>query len=183
MKIIQSFFFYFKLLTIFLAIPVFSYSQNTKLGTLNYLNARNGFGNLFLGESINLIPKSKLAYMDNDSIPDIDGCIKYEYRDLDQINDTSNVNLDFVGIRVYNKKIINIYLFFKKDLGYQMFQSFKSDYGSCTNRISDFTYCWETDNVKLYLEYDKEDIGLAIFSCKKLYQELDRDNLKRLAAQ
>jgi len=174
---------FFKILIFFLVIPIFSYSQNTNLGSLNYLNESNGFENIYLDEDISLIPQGKLAYMDNDSIPDIDGCIKYEYGDLDQINNKSNLNLDLVGIRVYKHKIINIYLFFKKELGFDVFQSFEGNYGGCTERISDFTYRWETDNVKLYLEYDKGDLGLAIFSCKKLYREIDRNNSKRLAAR
>jgi len=177
------FLFFCKILILFLAIPFFSYSQDNNMGSLNYLNTSNGFGNIYLGEDISLIPPNKLAFMDNDSIPDIDGCIKYEYGDLDQINNKSNLNLDLVGIRVYKHKIINIYLFFKKEFGFRVFQSFEASYGGCTERIRDFTYSWETDNVKLYLEYDKEDLGIAIFSCKKLYQEVDRNNSKRLAAQ
>jgi len=176
-------YFCFKFVIILLVIPSFSYSQDIKLGALSNLSAANGFDNIFLGENINLIPKSKLAYLDNDSIPDIDGCKKYEYRDLDRINNDSSLALNLVGIRVYKNKIINIYLFFKKEDGYHIFQSFESNYGNYTQRVSDFTYNWETDNVKLYLEYDKEDLGIAIYSCKQLYHEIERNKAQQFAAQ
>jgi len=173
----------FTIVTILLVVPNFSLAQYINLGSIKNLSAANGFGNIFLGENIGLIPKSKLAFMDNDSIPDIDGCVKYEYRDLDRVKDDSNLDLDLVGIRVYKKKIINIYLFFKREDGYQMFNSFEANYGNYTERVSDFTYNWETENVKLHLEYNKEDLGIAIYSCKKLYRELEQNNLNRFAAQ
>jgi hypothetical protein len=179
----QKIYFCFKIVTIILAIPLFSYSQDINLGSINNLKASNGFGNIYLGENISLIPKYKLAFMDNDSIPDIDGCIKYEYRDLDKINNDNNLDLDLVGIRVYKNKIINIYLFFRKEDGYKIFQSFESNYGGYSQRLGDFTYNWDADNVKLCLEYDKEDLGIAIYSCKKLYQEIDRNKSQQLAAQ
>jgi len=102
---------------------------------------------------------------------------------MDEVNNSSSIDLDMVGLRVYNGRIINIYLFFKKEYGYQMFQSFKSEYGNCTQRNSDFTYSWDSESVKLYLEYDKEYLGIAIFSSKKLYQEIAQNNLRRIAAQ
>ena len=176
-------YFYLKIVTVFIVLPMFCNAQEINLGSIKNLSASNGFGNIFLGENISLIPKSKLAYMDNDSIPDIDGCVKYEYRDLDRVKDDSNLDLDLVGIRVYKKKIINIYLFFKREDGYQMFNSFEGNYGNYTERVTDFTYNWETESVKLHLEYNKEDIGIAIYSCKKLYRELDQNKSNRFATQ
>jgi hypothetical protein len=173
----------FNIVTILFVVPNFSRAQDINLGSIKNLSAANGFGNIFLGENISLIPKSKLAFMDNDSIPDIDGCVKYEYRDLDRVKDNSNLDLDLVGIRIYKKKIINIYLFFKRDNGYQMFNSFEANYGNYTERVTDFTYNWESENVKLHLEYNKEDLGIAIYSSKKLYRELYQNKSNRFAAQ
>jgi len=176
-------YFYIGIVTMLLAFPTFSHSRESDSVLLKNLSQVNGFGNIRLGENVSLISKSKLAFMDNDSIPDIDGCVKYEYRDLERIKNDSNLDLDLVGIRVYKNKIINIYLFFKKENGFQVFQAFESNYGGYTQRTSDFTYNWETDNVRLYLEYDKQDLGIAIYSCKQLYQELDQKKSNRLAAQ
>ena len=170
-------------LVAFLVVPAFCYAQNENSGLLNNLTVSNGFGKIYLGESINMIAKDKLVYMDGDRTRDIDGCVKYEYHDMDQINSENNLDLNMVGLRVYNGKIINIYLFFKKENGYQIFQSFESKFGNCTARTGDFTYSWDTYNVKLYLEYDKEYLGVAIYSCKKLYQEIAQNNERRLAAQ
>ena len=176
---------WFIIVIVFIALsPLFSYAQNTNAdASLTNLSIVNGFGNIFLGENISLIPKDKLTFLDNDSIPDLDGCMKYEYHDLDRINDDSNLDLELVGIRVYKKKIINIYLFFKKENGHDVFQAFESNYGGFSQRLTDFSYNWETYNVKLHLEYGKEDVGVAIYSCKELYQELDRNKNLQASTQ
>jgi hypothetical protein len=119
-----------------------------------------------LGANIKIIPPAKLDYLDGDSSPDIDSCFRYVYKDEDILSLSNSVSLELVGFRAYKNKIVNIYLFFRREDGYRILKILTANYGPSTQKSGDFTYCWTTSAVNLSLMYkpDDDNLGVAIFT-------------------
>ena len=153
-------------------------------GSLAYLLQCNGFKQLRLGESVKHLQMDKMAYLDGIDSLDTDSCHKFAYQD-DAILDMGNgIFLNLVGLRTYKDKIVNIYLFFKRDAGYSLLRQFEAEYGKFTSAPGEFMYDWKTNGVTLSLRYKEAiDMGVAIFTCDNVEQQVMRDNAKRAALQ
>lgn len=169
----------FFLISLFTGISSLGFSQQVKQGSLEYLQLCKGFKEITLGADADLIPAYKLAFLDGDTIPDADSCFKFEYKDEDILKWGDSLFLDLVGIRTYKNKIVNIYLFFKREDGYEILRDFIDDYGQPGRKTGDFIYDWETNVVNLSLRYKPNiyDLGVAIYSFNSLEYKL---SLKRL---
>jgi hypothetical protein len=186
-------FFIFKKLT-FVILAVFFHSAGfaqprhkqqpapapVEAGSLNYLLACNGFKQLKLGADIKNLEMDKLAYLDDIDSLDADSCYKLVYQDDDMLNMGNGIYLNLVGFRIYKNKIVNIYLFFDRYRGYDVLQEFEAEYGNFTKASGEFMYDWKTDKVNLSLRYKPiADMGVAIFSCNQMVQQVARDDVKR----
>ncbi len=175
--------FYFKLLLVGFSLatflrPLSGFSQEKKEGSLNYLQQCNGFNDLRLGADIKQIPKADLKFMDGDNTMDADSCLKYEYKGAN-LNLDDNLDLDMVGIRTYKNKIVNIYVFFKKEDGDKVLENFLANYGNCTDKPQDFVYDWNAANLSLSLRYKLDtDLGIAVFTNNKLQSEIESGKTK-----
>lgn len=176
-----------------LFLPGMAWPQSVETGSAEYLLAANGFKNLKLGEIMKLIPKSKsrhkkykyrLAYMDGDDTLDADSCYRYIYEDDDILELSDGVTLDRVGLRTYKNQIVEIYLFFRHDDGYKVLKDFVNNYGTCNIRPTDFTYLWDIGDVSLSLHYRQGvDLGVAIFSSKRLEKRLQQNSERIIATR
>jgi hypothetical protein len=167
-----------------LLIPCTVHSQEIKSGSVQYLQATNGFKDLKLGSITKLIPAYKLIYMDGNNKPDADSCYRYIYQDDSILKLGDGLMLDRVGLRTYNNQIVDIYLFFKSADGYKVLKNFIANYGACNDRPADFTYIWNTGDVSLSLHYEEGlDLGVAIFSSKKMKQLVQQNSIKMAATQ
>jgi len=163
-------------------IPFFAFSQAKKTGSVEYLKSSNGFGDIILGSDANQLPGYKLAYLDNDSRPDADSCLKFQYRDANLLKMADDLHLDLIGIRTYKNKVVNIYLFFKLSDGYKILRVLLDKYGLFTNKPFEFAdiYNWNSSTVNLSLRYNvKVDLGVAIFACNRLENEIEEMKEKR----
>ena len=160
-------------------IPSLGFSQLAGQGSLEYLQLCKGFKDITLGADANLIPAYKLAFLDGDAIPDADGCFKFEYKDKDILEFGDGLFLDLVGIRTYKNKIVNIYLFFKREDGYKILHDFMDNYGQPSSKTGDFIYDWETNSVNLSLRYkaNTDDLGVVIYSVNGLENKLHLNTL------
>lgn len=167
-----------------LFVPGMAQAQTIKCGSAQYLQAANGFKSLKLGSIIKFIPAYKLTYMDGNDKPDADSCYRYIYQDDEILNLNDDLMLDRVGLRTYNNQIVEIYLFFRQNDGYKILKNFIASYGACNDRPADFTYVWNTGDVSLSLRYEEGlDLGVAIFSSKKMKQLLQQNSIKMAATQ
>ena len=157
------------LLALLLLNPGKIFSQGTSVGSLDYLNRCNGFKNIALGSNAEAIPNYKLSFLDGDDQIDADSCLRFEYRD-DRILTINNVaNLVTVGLRTYKNKIVNIYLFFKREDGRELLKYFIESYGKFTSKPGNFMYDWDTNAVKLALRFQIDcDYGVAIFTSNSM---------------
>lgn len=167
-----------------LFMPCLVHSQAIKSGSAQYLQAANGFKDLKLGSITKLIPSYKLAYMDGNNKPDADSCYRYIYQDDNILNLADGLMLDRVGLRTYNNRIVEIYLFFRYADGYKVLKNFIANYGACNDLPADFTYIWNTGDVNLSLHYEEGlDLGVAVFSSKKMRQLVQQNSIKMAATQ
>ena len=156
-------------------LPHVVLSQPKKPGSIEYLKACNGYKGIFLGADIGTLPPGNLMYLDGNSRLDTDSCFRFEFKDENLLKLPDGNKLDLIAIRTYNNKIINIYLFFKRNDGYAILSNFLSSFGLFTNRPNDYVdvYNWNTSKISLSLRYQlKTSPGIAIFSCKPLEQEI-----------
>lgn len=154
-----------------------TYAQAFKPRSVQYLTATNGINSqIALGADIRDLPATKLSYLDNDNSVDADSCIKYAYNDPDiLVAPGDSLNLDMIGIRAYKNKIVNIYLFFKIEDAYKVLNRFINMYGQFTDRPDNYSdiYNWDSSISSLSLRYQhKADLGVAIFTSKKLQNEI-----------
>jgi hypothetical protein len=149
-------------------------------GSSAYLLASNGFKQLKLGEDIKNLEMDKLGYMDGVDSLDKDSCYKLVYQDDEIRNMGNGLTLNLVGLRVYKNKIVNIYLFFPRDAGFNVLQKLEADYGKFTNAPGEFMYDWKTNGTSLLLRYTPvTDMGVAIFTCNQIAQQVAKDDIKR----
>jgi hypothetical protein len=162
-----------------------AHAQVLKPGTLKYLMTSNGFNDrIALAEDIRTLPIGKLTYLDGDSRIDADSCIKYAYNEPYAFTLGDSIDLDMVAVRAYKDKIVNIYLFFKLSDAYKVLKKFISLYGQFTDRPDSYSdiYNWNSSLVSLSLRYQcKADLGVAIFTCKKLETEIEADKQKAIS--
>ena len=180
---INRFFLVFLLILPMTCMFFVSVAQNIKYGSIGYLKSCNGFHGISLGTNIVASGNLRLAYMDGDSKPDPDSCMRYEIRDTSFQKVDSGFYLNLVGVRTYKNKILNIYLFFNRDDGYKLLSYFLSSYGMFTGKPNDYAdvYNWNTSTVDLSLLYEvKTDLGVAIFTSKAVEDEMKTDKEKRL---
>ncbi len=154
------------LLLFSVSIPRQGFSQDEDQGSLDNLQHCKGFGKITLGSNIKILPATKLDYLDGDPSPDIDSCFRYVYKDEDILALTNSISLDLVGFRAYKNKIVNIYLFFRREDGYKILKALTAVYGPSTQKNGDFTYSWTTNAVNLNLMYkpDEDNLGVAVFT-------------------
>jgi len=165
-------------------LPGIARTQSVETGLLKYPLAANGFKNLKLGEFTKLIPIYRLVYMDGNDTPDADSCYRYIYEDDNILGLADGITLNKVGFRTYKSRIIEIYLFFRHEDGYKVLKDFVANYGSWNNRPTDFTYIWDIGDVSLSLCYkDDLELGVAIFSSKKMKQLVQQNIIKMAATQ
>lgn len=163
-----------------IALYVFSltgFCQSKKHGSIQTLSTANGFKGIVLGSDISdLMSRYKLSFMDENSSKDADSCITYACTDSTLLAMPNNLNLDVVGIRTYNHKIINIILFFNKKDSYKILDDFLKQYGQFTNLPYEYTdiYEWNTSNVDLSLKYAANvDYGIAVFTSSPLLAQIN----------
>lgn len=188
-------FFVFKKLT-FIIIAIFfhtsAFSQHrqkhpvvlpqTEEGSLDYLSACDGFKQIKLGADVKYLDLHKLTYLDGVDSLDTDSCYKYAYQDDTMLDMGDGLFLNLVGLRTYKNKIVNIYLFFPRDAGYDVLQKFKAEFGKFTNAPGDFMYDWKINGVTLSLRYEHPiDMGVAIFTCDNIARQVAQDDRKRNA--
>ncbi|WDF79076.1 hypothetical protein PQ469_03525 [Mucilaginibacter sp. KACC 22773] len=161
-----------------------AHAQTLKTGSLKYLMASNGFnGCIALGKAIGTLPYGKLTYLDGDSRIDADSCIKYAYNEPYAFTLGDSIDLDMVAVRAYKDSIVNIYLFFKLSDAYKVLKKFISLYGQFTEKPDNYSdiYNWNSSQVSLSLRYQcKADLGVAIFTCKKLETEIEADKQRAI---
>jgi hypothetical protein len=166
-----------------LLMPAITFAQDADTGSVAHLEQARGFKYLKLGVVTKFIPAYKMTYRDGDDTPDADSCYRYIYQDDDIVDVADGLKLEKVGVRTYNKEIVEVYLFFKQEDGYKLLKNFTDKYGTCSERPADFTYIWNTGDVNLTLRYTAGlDLGVAIFSSNKL-EELVKQNSMKAAAQ
>ena len=166
------------LLAIIGLIPSLAFSQSTTSGSVEHLKVNNGFGNLLLGHSITELPAQNLTYLDGDSRIDPDSCLKYQYHDDNLLALGDSLSLDAIGLRTYQNKIVNVYLFFKMKDAYKVLGNFLNAYGPCTSRPDAYAdiYNWDTSQLSLSVRYEvKTDLGVAIFTSKDMENTIAAD--------
>lgn len=162
-------------LIILLNAPGLSSAQKAKIGTVGFLKANNGINGIYLGADINTLHYSKLSYLDGDDRFDADSCLKFAISDSAALRIDENLNLDMIGVRTYNSKIVNIYLFFRKADAYLVLNKFLSIYGVFTSKPVEYSniYIWDSAAVSLSLMYRADlDDGVAVFTCNPLLRNL-----------
>jgi len=171
------------LVSVLTMVPYLASCQYVKEGSLEYLQHCNGFKYLTLGANIKQLPSYKLAYLDGDTIPDIDSCFKFEYRD-EEIKELGNgLFLNLVGIRTCENRIVNIYLFFRREDGYKILKELTANYGPSTKNPGDFMYDWTTSPVNLSLRYKPDlDLGVAIYTLNSLEDKLREKRIRNSSA-
>jgi len=161
------------------------HAQDLKTGSISYLTLNNGLSNnVVLGADIKELQAANLSYLDGDSHIDADSCLKYAYNDPNVLALGDSLNLDMVGIRTYKDKIVNIYLFFKMTDAYKVLKQFISMYGQFTDRPDNYSdiYNWNSSLLSLSLRYQyKADLGVAIFTCKRLQNEIEADKQRAIS--
>ena len=171
-------FFLLRIILLFLILtPFIAFSQSAKPGSIEYLKMCNGYNGIKLGADVNLIAKSKLFYLDNDSRLDADSCYKFEYRDTSLLKVGNDFYLDLVGIRTHKNKVVNIYLFFKKSDGYKLLNTFLAAYGVFTSKPDDYSdiYNWHSSMIDVSLRYQSDNdlgLGIAIYTFNQQDDEL-----------
>ncbi|MEO3403638.1 hypothetical protein AAFN85_07025 [Mucilaginibacter sp. CAU 1740] len=158
--------------------PSLVWSQSAVNGSVESLKANNGFGNLVLGHNITELPAQNLTYLDGDSRVDPDSCLKYQYNDDKLLTLGDSLSLDAIGLRTYQNKIVNVYLFFKMQDAYKVLSNFLNAYGPCTSRPDAYSdiYNWDTSQLSLSLRYQvKTEIGVAIFTSKEMENTMAAD--------
>lgn len=159
------------LLVMFSFAPSLVWSQSKTGGSVESLKINNGFGNLLLGHNITELPAQNLTYLDDDRKVDPDSCLKYQYHDDNLLALGDSLSLDAIGLRTYQNKIVNVYLFFKMSDAYKVLSNFLNAYGPCTSRPDAYAdiYNWDTNKLSLSLRYQvKADLGVAIFTSKDM---------------
>jgi len=165
-------------------LPIAAYCQGGDKGSLQYLLASNGFGQIKLGADLKVLDKGKMDYLDGVDSLDEDSCYKFCYKDEKIMHMAKDLDLDLVGFRTYKNKIVNIYLFFPRAYGYALLQEFEASYGKYTNASGSFMYDWKTSGVTLSLRYNPiVDMGVAIFTCNNIEKQLATDNNQRKARE
>ncbi len=165
--------------------PFFSYSQSKKPGSIEYLKFVNGFNGITLGADLRHLPGYKLIYLDGNNKLDADSCLLFEYADADLLKLDTDLNIQLIGLRTYKDKVVNIYLFFKLSDGYKMLHNFLTNYGLFTSKPSDYVdiYNWNSNKINLSLRYEvKVDLGVAIFTCNQLEDEIGTMKQRQLIA-
>lgn len=165
---------------IILCLPVLAFSQNEKKGSIEFLKSCNGFHGIKLGSYLSAIPACKLTYMDGISQFDADSCLSYIYQDDKVLKVDSDFKLAQIGIRAYKNQIVNIYLFFDINDAYKILRDFLANYGQFNELPQEYAdiYNWNTSKLNVSLKYQaKIDIGVAIFTCNELTEEID--NMKQ----
>src|ERR1700743_3818971 len=105
-------------------VPAIAFAQTTKVGSIEYLKACNGFKDIKLGADISEIPQQELTFMDGDNTLDADSCLSYVfYPNAKIMKADSDLKLQQVGLRVYKHKIVNIYLFFNTSDSYKILRN------------------------------------------------------------
>jgi hypothetical protein len=173
------------ILIVLIFSPFFSYSQPKKQGTIEYLKFTNGFNGIKLGADLQHLPDYKLAFLDGDNQFDADSCLMFAYEDPDLLKLDSNLNVQLIGLRTYKDKVVNIYIFFKLSDGYKMLHNFLTNYGLFTSKPSDYVdiYNWTSSKINLSLRYEvKVDLGVAIFTCNDLEDEIAKMKERQLIA-
>ncbi|HZY39031.1 MAG TPA: hypothetical protein VFE53_20380 [Mucilaginibacter sp.] len=151
---------------------------------MEYLRLSNGFGQIELGSVINQLRWDKLSYLDDADSVDTDSCRKFCYKDSDLLYLGNGLLLDRIGVRTYNDRIVNIYLFFPRNAGHAMLQNFEANYGAYTDVPGEFMYEWKTTAVTLSLRYSRAiEMGVAIFTSVDLEKQLVEDETKRKTYQ
>jgi hypothetical protein len=171
------------ILSILLPAVVFSQLKSKKPGSIEYLKFSNGFNGIVLGNSIDQVPNYELSYLDGDNKFDTDSCLKFAYKDTSLLKLSGDVYLDLIGLRTYKNKVVNIYLFFKRADGYKVLRNFLTAYGLFTNKPSDYVdiYNWNSSKINLSLSYEiPADLGVAIFTCNPLVQEMEDMKIRQL---
>jgi len=164
--------------------PCFAFCQPAQKGSLEYLLLSNGFNTIKLDSGINRLDRRKLSYLDDVDSLDSDGCYKFCYKDSVMLQLGSGLTLSQLGLRTYNDRIINIYLFFPRTAGQSVLKYFEANYGYCTDVIGEFMYDWKTTGVTLSLRYPRAiEMGVAIFTCVDLDRQIAEDGNKRKTVQ
>jgi hypothetical protein len=170
---------------ILMVLPFFSYSQSKKTGSIEYLKFTNGFNGITLGSDLQHLPDYKLEFLDGDNQLDADSCLMFEYEDTGLLKLDSNLNIQLIGLRTYKDKVVNIYVFFKLSDGYKVLHNFLTNYGLFTSKPSDYVdiYNWTSSKINLSLRYEvKVDLGVAIFTCNDLEDEIGKMKERQLIA-
>jgi len=171
------------LLSAALFLPNSLYAQKNKTGTIDYLKLSKGFKDIKLGADIRTLNIPKLGYLDDNSGFDADSCITFAIADSNFLKLRNVCDLDMIGIRTYKNRIVNIYLFFKKEDGDYILKEFLTNYGSVFSKPSERinVYNWNANIVNLSLMYQANvDLGVAVFTYNPLLQFMAAE--KRLNA-
>jgi len=165
-------------------LPFAANCQGGDKGSLQYLLASNGFGQIKLGADLKALEAGKLAYLDDVDSLDEDSCYKFSYKDQKILHLGNGLDLNLVGFRTYKNKIVNIYLFFPRAYGYTILAKFEATYGKFTNASGSFIYDWKTSGVTLSLRYNPNvEMGVAIFTCNNIDKQLAADDNQRKTRQ
>lgn len=149
-----------------IVFPCIIFCQPAQKGSLGYLSLCNGLKQIKLGSDLGRLDPGKLAYLDDVDSLDADGCYKFCYKDSDMLYLGNGLLLNRIGLRTYNGRIVNIYLFFPRDAGHSVLKSFEANYGEYTDILGEFMYDWKTTGVTLSLRYSRAvEMGVAIFTC------------------
>jgi hypothetical protein len=171
------------LLSAALFLPNSLYAQKNKTGTIDYLKLTKGFKDIKLGADIRTLNIPKLSYLDDNSGFDADSCITFAIADSNFLNLRNVCDLDMIGIRTYKNKVVNIYLFFKREDGDSILKEFLTNYGSVFSKPNERinVYNWNANIVNLSLMYQANvDLGVAVFTYNPLLQFIAAE--KRLSA-
>jgi hypothetical protein len=173
------------ILSVFVVVlPCIIFCQPAQKGSLEYLHLINGLEQIKLGADIGRLDPGKLAYLDDVDSLDADGCHKFCYQDSDMLYLGNGLLLNRIGLRTYNDRIVNIYLFFPRNAGHAVLKSFEANYGEYTDFLGEFMYDWKTTGVTLSLRYSRAiEMGVAIFTDVALEKQLIEDGNKRKTDQ
>lgn len=166
--------------------PFVACSQSSKPGSIEYLKFCNGLKKITLGTDIFNIPAYKLSYLDGDNSLDADSCLKYVYDDDNLLALGDGIKLDLIGIRTYKGKILNIYLFFKRNVAYKILDNFIKSYGQFTGRPDNYSdiYNWDSSRVSLSLQFEcKVELGIAVFTCNELKNKIEIEKQNSLVRE
>lgn len=161
-------------------LPLSGFSQAELQGSLNI--TINSFNGINLGSDISSIPHDELSYLDNNNKFDADSCLIYALSTSDSTKYQADLNLELIALRTYKNKIVNIYLFFKRSIGYNILRNFLANYGVFTNKPNDYVdiYDWKSILASVSLRYElKTDLGVAIFESNTLKNQILADKIKR----